>query len=35
MLASKVFHNRIQDWEEFVQEIKTTFSDKTKAANAE
>jgi len=25
----------IQDWEEFVQEIKTTFSDKTKAADAE
>jgi len=24
-----------QDWEEFVQEIKTTFSDKTKAADAE
>ena len=35
MLVSKVFHNRIQDWEEFVQEIKTTFSDKMKAANAE
>jgi len=26
---------RIQDWEEFVWEIKTTFSDKTKAADAE
>ena len=26
---------RIQDWEEFVQEIKTTFSDKTKAADTE
>jgi len=25
----------IQDWEEFVQEIKTTFSDKTKAVDAE
>jgi len=24
-----------QDWENFVQEIKTTFSDKTKAADAE
>jgi len=24
----------IQDWEEFVKEIKTTFSNKTKAANA-
>ena len=26
---------RIQDWKEFVQEIKTMFSDKTKAADAE
>jgi len=26
---------RTQDWEDFVWEIKTTFSDKTKAANAE
>ena len=26
---------RTQDWEEFVWEIKTTFSDKTKAADAE
>ena len=26
---------RIQDWEEFVQEIKTIFSDKMKAADAE
>jgi len=25
----------IQDWEDFVIEIKTTFSDKTKAADAE
>jgi len=25
---------RTQDWEDFVQEIKTTFSDKTKAADA-
>ena len=25
----------IQDWEDFVKEIKTTFSDKTKAADAE
>ena len=25
---------KTQDWEEFVQEIKTTFSDKTKAADA-
>jgi len=25
---------RTQDWEEFVQEIKTTFSDKTKTADA-
>jgi len=25
---------RTQDWENFVQEIKTTFSDKTKAADA-
>jgi len=25
----------IQDWEDFIQEIKTTFSDKTKTANAE
>ena len=24
-----------QDWDEFVEEIKTTFSDKTKAANTE
>ena len=24
-----------QDWEDFVKEIKTTFSDKTKAADAE
>jgi len=24
-----------QDWKDFVQEIKTTFSDKTKAADAE
>ena len=24
-----------QDWKDFVKEIKTTFSDKTKAANAE
>jgi len=24
-----------QDWEEFVKEIKTTFSDKTKAADTE
>jgi len=24
-----------QNWDEFVKEIKTTFSDKTKAANAE
>jgi len=34
MLVSKAFYNRTQDWEEFVQEIKTTFSDKMKAANA-
>jgi len=27
--------NDTQDWEDFVKEIKTTFSDKTKAANAE
>ena len=26
---------RTQDWEDFVWEIKTTFSDKTKAADAE
>jgi len=26
---------RIQDWEDFIQEIKTTFNDKTKAADAE
>jgi len=26
---------RIQDWEEFVQEIKTTFSDKMKATDTE
>ena len=25
----------IQDWEEFIKEIKTTFSDKTKAADTE
>ena len=25
----------IQDWDNFVKEIKTTFSDKTKAADAE
>ena len=24
-----------QDWDDFIQEIKTTFSDKTKAADAE
>ena len=24
-----------QDWEDFIKEIKTTFSDKSKAANAE
>ena len=27
--------NDTQDWDEFVKEIKTTFSDKSKAANAE
>jgi len=26
---------RIQDWKEFIKEIKMTFSDKTKAADAE
>jgi len=26
---------RTQDWKDFVQEIKTTFSDKTKAVDAE
>ena len=26
---------RTQDWEEFIQEIKITFSDKTKATDAE
>jgi len=26
---------RTQDWEDFVKEIKTTFSDKSKAADAE
>ena len=27
--------NDIQDWDDFVKEIKTTFSDKSKAADAE
>jgi len=27
--------NNIQDWDDFVKEIKTTFSDKSKAADAE
>ena len=27
--------NKTQDWEEFVQKIKTMFSDKTKAVDAE